>query len=59
MLNLRVIFVTILKFVTFGFRLLSRLSDFYRLFDRKLRSIGLLARKAYFNSIFCQDHAIL
>ena len=32
---------------------------FSQIIRQKLRSIGLLAREAYFNSIFCQDHAIL
>ena len=33
-------------------------SEFFRLFGRKLQFIGLLVKKAYFNSIFHQRHEI-
>ena len=33
--------------------------NFFRIFDRKLRFIGLSAKKTYFNSIFYQGRAIL
>ena len=31
-------------------------SEFYRLFESKSRSIGLSAKKSYFNCIFYQSH---
>ena len=40
------------ELVTFGFRILSSFSDFFRLFERKLRA-------CYLSSIFYQGHVIL
>ena len=44
------------NYVAFKFCLFP---NFLRLFDRKLRFIGLSAKKTYFNSILYQDRAIL
>ena len=37
----------------------SVFSEFFRLFESKSRSIGLSAKKSYFNYIFYQGHVIL
>ena len=37
----------------------SVFSEFFRLFESKSRSIGLSAKKSYFNCIFYQGHVIL
>ena len=37
----------------------SAFSEFFRLFESKSRSIGLSAKKSYFNCIFYQGHVIL
>ena len=58
LVNFWVIFVAISEFMTF--RLSSSVfffpPDFFRLFDRKLRFIGLSAKTAYFSTILNEGY---